>query len=623
MEKRSVSKFRRFTITFISVVAILCLAVGVFCIIKNANNNTESLKSDIGALGSQIVGTTNSTGKNNSTSNPKKSQKDSVNSANNSLGLVKPETDSKTDKIESLNYVVSFDNETATLTYDLSKAQINNASLAIDSNFIFSELPEFKEGVLSVYPGYHGKAIKKIIFKSNYMQKDKNLVQIKSKITNFSMKFSSDWSEDIEIEFADFAFSAPNEKVALDLSEISSKNVTINAINNVEIRGGDAVKSGAGGCEAIVAACANLKITGDKLTVFGGNGRNTVETDSNGNGLSGGDGATAIVAKNVTVDMDTLTIFGGSGGNASNGNDGSDGDPSYNGHNDRNATGGGKNGGDGFDGCDGGDSGKGGHAYSLTSITINNGEVIATGGKSGLAGNGGSGGSGGRGQEAGGWGTTAGNGGSGGSGGSGGDTFIIPASNGKETIIINSGNLTLIDGESGFAGLGGVAGLGGAKGKHCDGDNCGQILTSGTDGKNGNDGTPGSPGNGLLQKTSYNGHVYELYAGNYTWEEAKAKATQLGGHLVTISNNNENTVVKNLYISTRLNGVWLGATNYKKNNWEWITGESFNYTDWGVGEPNNSSNNENVLGFYKSGNNQWNDFATNSSTVEGFIVEFE
>ena len=69
MEKRSVSKFKRFTITFISVVAILCLAVGVFCIIKNANNNTESLKSDIGALGSQIVGTTNSTGKNNSTSN--------------------------------------------------------------------------------------------------------------------------------------------------------------------------------------------------------------------------------------------------------------------------------------------------------------------------------------------------------------------------------------------------------------------------------------------------------------------------------------------------------------------------------------------------------------------------
>lgn len=374
MEKRSVSKFKRFTITFISVVAILCLAVGVFCIIKNANNNTESLKSDIGALGSQIVGTTNSTGKNNSTSNPKNSQKDSVNSANNSLGLEKSETDSKTDKIESLNYVVSFDNETATLTYDLSKAQINNASLAIDSNSIFSELPDFKEGVLSVYPGYHGKAIKKIIFKSNYMQKDKNLVQIKSKITNFSMKFSSDWSEDIEIEFADFAFSAPNEKVALDLSEISSKNVTINAINNVEIRGGNAQSTSGNGFEAIVSVSDNLTIQGDNLIVYGGNGANA--TTAGGNGSNGG---IAIIANDIAVNMDvgTLKVYGGSGGNGATGSKGKDGS-----NNDE----------PGLNGSNGGNGGNGASAIKCRTITTSQFSTTTL-----IAGDGGSGAAGGRG----------------------------------------------------------------------------------------------------------------------------------------------------------------------------------------------------------------------------------
>ncbi len=212
-------------------------------------------------------------------------------------------------------------------------------------------------------------------------------------------------------------------------------------------------------------------------------------------GEDGTDGATAIIATNLTIDMTgSLYLYGGNGGDGADGENGSKGSPSYNGHSDRNATGGGANGGNGTDGRDGGNGGKGGYAYIVNTLILHNGTIIATGGNSGDGGNGGSGGAGGQGQEAGGWGTTAGNGGNGGDGGDGGDTYIIAASNGSETIISGNGQLTLIDGTAGKVGTGGSAGAGGAKGMHCDNDNCGQWATSGNDGSNGSAGTAGADG---------------------------------------------------------------------------------------------------------------------------------
>ncbi len=233
-----------------------------------------------------------------------------------------------------------------------------------------------------------------------------------------------------------------------------------------------------------------VNFTGEgDITMVAGNGTNA--TSAGGVGKNGG---IAIIVENLTVDITgEMYITGGVGGNGANGANGSNG-YSYSGHSDRNATGGGANGGNGNDGSNGGSAGRGGYAYDVTTITIKNGNVVATGGKSGNGGNGGNGGAGGKGQEAGGWGTTAGNGGNGGKGGNGGNTYIVAASDGTETVTSDNELLSLVNGAAGTVGKAGAGGAGGAKGMHCDGDNCGQILTSGNDGNNGKTGSSGSAG---------------------------------------------------------------------------------------------------------------------------------
>ena len=231
-------------------------------------------------------------------------------------------------------------------------------------------------------------------------------------------------------------------------------------------------------------------IGGAKLTITGASGSDATEA-----GGSGSEGRTALVADIVVVDMSgALNITGGAGGNGKDGNSGKDGDPSYSGHSDRDALYDGADGGDGKDGGNGGNGGQGGVAYDVSKLIINNGAVTAKGGASGNGGNGGKGGKGGKGQESGGWGRTAGDGGDGGDGGNGGSTYIVGASDGYETIILNGGSISRSNGSAGTVGSAGTAGAAGAKGVHCNKSHCGQWLTSGNDGKDGTKGTDGSAG---------------------------------------------------------------------------------------------------------------------------------
>ena len=130
--------------------------------------------------------------------------------------------------------------------------------------------------------------------------------------------------------------------------------------------------------------------------------------------------------------------------------------------------------------------------------------------------------------------------------------------------------------------------------------------------------------------TEYNGHKYQLVTGNYTWEEAKTKAEELGGHLVIITSAEENAVVKQLVINSGVSTVWLGATDKEvEDEWKWITGEDFTYSDWGKidadsSEPNGGTS-ENYLTFltgYTGGNRiAWND--AGGTGKYSFIVEFD
>jgi hypothetical protein len=116
---------------------------------------------------------------------------------------------------------------------------------------------------------------------------------------------------------------------------------------------------------------------------------------------------------------------------------------------------------------------------------------------------------------------------------------------------------------------------------------------------------------------SANGHYYKLYTTPSTWASAKSSAESLGGYLVTITSQAENSWLQtNVGTSST---PWLGGTDeVTEGTWAWVTSESFTYTNWGPGEPNNVGN-EDYLQFRSDG--MWNDVPGASTYT--YIVEWD
>ncbi len=310
---------------------------------------------------------------------------------------------------------------------------------------------------------------------------------------NFMMnlcRFSD--GQKLTISFVNFNF-VTNGNTAICLWEDSGVDLTIDVIGSCSIKSSYPSGNIIGRSDTVVN---NLTFTGNgSMNIIAGSG-----TDGQSAGASGTDGGIAVYATTMSMNMNgILNITGGTGGNGIAGKAGDKGN-SYRGHGsndcgDRTATGDGADGGDGTDGCDGGNAGKGGFAYAINNLIINSGSLTATGGQSGNAGAGGAGGDGGRGQDTGGWWGTAGDGGDGGNGADGGDTFIVAVSDKTETIVINGGDIQLIDGKEGSVGPAGTAGNAGGKGYHCEHvSSCDQDFTWGYNGSDGSAGEAGDPG---------------------------------------------------------------------------------------------------------------------------------
>lgn len=102
-----------------------------------------------------------------------------------------------------------------------------------------------------------------------------------------------------------------------------------------------------------------------------------------------------------------------------------------------------------------------------------------------------------------------------------------------------------------------------------------------------------------------NGHYYKRYrqADVYTWYEAERRCEEMGGHLVTVTSAEEYDVVKRI---KKMEHTWLGATNLNSGDeFEWITGEPFTFSDWRGGEPSNSLGVEHYIQIVDTGG--WND----------------
>ena len=127
-------------------------------------------------------------------------------------------------------------------------------------------------------------------------------------------------------------------------------------------------------------------------------------------------------------------------------------------------------------------------------------------------------------------------------------------------------------------------------------------------------------------EVEYNDHLYLYYPNTkVTWYAAKEICESLGGHLITITSEEENQFATSLISG---NGhAWIGATDVRdEDNWKWITGETFDYAPWCPGEPNNSPPDDAGMdsqdyGVLYDGYGQWDDAAGTAKL--GFICEID
>lgn len=118
---------------------------------------------------------------------------------------------------------------------------------------------------------------------------------------------------------------------------------------------------------------------------------------------------------------------------------------------------------------------------------------------------------------------------------------------------------------------------------------------------------------GFTNQQNYNGHSYYRSTGTAFWTNAKSNCAAMGGHLVTITTSGENSFIFNIWPSG-----WIGLTDeVTEGVWRWVTGETYSYTSWNPGEPNNSGNED--YGQFVGGG-RWNDLPNTSLP---FVIEFD
>lgn len=133
-------------------------------------------------------------------------------------------------------------------------------------------------------------------------------------------------------------------------------------------------------------------------------------------------------------------------------------------------------------------------------------------------------------------------------------------------------------------------------------------------------------GNDNPSVISYNGHTYAYYELSYTWDDAEKYCESLGGHLVTITSEEEQAKVEQMITPGTMEGYWLGSKRTSPGgNFAWITGESFEYTKWHGSQPDYYLGNEEYLMIYRSscGWNDLDELCDNIFGKCGFICEWD
>lgn len=92
-------------------------------------------------------------------------------------------------------------------------------------------------------------------------------------------------------------------------------------------------------------------------------------------------------------------------------------------------------------------------------------------------------------------------------------------------------------------------------------------------------------GTGTLASADH--HCYAGY-GEAPFEAAREACEELGAHLATISSSAENSLVQTLVNESKFLGAFedVGVMAKGSDDYRWLTGEPFTFTNWAQGEPN-------------------------------------
>lgn len=120
----------------------------------------------------------------------------------------------------------------------------------------------------------------------------------------------------------------------------------------------------------------------------------------------------------------------------------------------------------------------------------------------------------------------------------------------------------------------------------------------------------------------YNGHRYMIYEKVLSWKEAEEYCEIVGGHLATITSVGEQEFIFQLNSSDLK--LWIGGYKDSSDDWNWITYEDWDYTNWADGEPSN----DDTVGGYENSvavwPMSWNDLNENNTIkLSGFICEWD
>lgn len=126
----------------------------------------------------------------------------------------------------------------------------------------------------------------------------------------------------------------------------------------------------------------------------------------------------------------------------------------------------------------------------------------------------------------------------------------------------------------------------------------------------------------------FNGNRYKLFVEYLSWDDASLKCKEMGGHLVTITSEEEQQAIQNMIEQSDVNHllmnneyIWIGLTKEIDQKWNWNTGEEFSYQNWCEAYDSAYENVHAIIYNVGHSTGKWNTENSNSKRV--YICEWE